>query len=286
MNIKQISLIVVSTFACLVLAFNVKGSDELSDKKIECDKLFDNGVYVYVWRGVNKPVVEYHYSIVISGGESLIEEALSMVQKCDKDILTQLLTKYRDFPDSPDIKQQHILVIDGFSASADRSGSSPVRLSHLLFGGQYQELEDAFTGVIKVYMFDYQQPNRVIIKSINDLIGQDLQKHTTYPPSDFLCFPDGEFEILPTDSSHTANLGSGRDDALKFVFIKNQRTTYCFEKGRGMSIMFSDNLEGTKYIWPYKGSIQQIYALTPKIEFIHRQFVRIENGDLIVTFPK
>lgn len=53
-----------------------------------------------------------------------------------------------------------------------------------------------------------------------------------------------------------------------------------------MAALYTDNFEGEKHVWPLLGSIQQIYALTPKIEFIHRQFVRIENGDLIVTFPK
>lgn len=269
---------------------NVSGTDEQSDRKIECDQLFDNGIYVYSWRvnvtGIGAAVTDYHYTIVVAGGESLIADTLAMIKTNAKDFFVKLLEKCSSLPDSSSITRQHILVLDGFVAQADSLHSSPVQLSHLLFGGQHQKSDDAFDGVINVYKFDYQHAGQVTIQSANDLIDADLHEHSKSLPNNFFRFPDGQFVICPTNSSHVANLAPDLKDGLPLAFIKDRNQTYCFEKGKGMAALYTDNFEGEKHVWPLLGSIQQIYALTPKIEFIHRQFVRIENGDLIVTFPK
>ena len=243
--------------------------------------LFAPGIYVYMdavamLAETPKTIYSYQYTAFVVGDEALLKDVLAMVQIGDKDIFKKLLARFRDTNPPRDPQWQFVIAMASPWTILATNGNGSAELAKLF--SEPPKGEEPFPSM-QVYKFDYQTPGQVFIDSVDAAIPERLRKQTGG-----FDFRSGQYEVLSVNSQRLPNLKPEDEDSLPYVIVKRDHLLYWFEKRQGPAALFRQSHDGSSFERS-ANSVQKILMVTPLVEFVQRQLVKIDDGDIIVTSP-
>lgn len=273
--------------------------------KSESHALFDEGLYVYLWREMvwGSPVVHYHYQFCLVSDKKTVGDTLELVKNMDQGFLRKFLAKI-------DAKSEEMRIAGKTARDADvRKGGRdlwllllecdgdaksqatpipPVRISRLFFGGLGQGEDcskgELTLGAIRLYEISYPKPDKVKISLANEMLPEGFKKYCKYAVSSPLQFPIGEFSIMTIEQAFSAKIPSLIANDLPSVFLKNEHPVmtryYRFDRGTGLIGWFNDLHNGELEPYFLYNVSQQVLVYTPFKEFVQKEFIQIVNGDV------
>lgn len=272
--------------------------------KSESQALFDEGLYVYLWREMvwGSPVVLYHYQFCLVSDKKTVGDTLELVKNMDPGFLRKFLAKIdskseemrasgKTANDTNPRKKGEVLQLLLMQCEIAKSQATPippVRISSLFFGGQGQGEDcskgELTLGAIRLYEISYPSHDKVKISLTNETLPDEFKKYCEYAVSSPLQFPIGEFSIMTIEQAFSAKIPPLIANDLPSVYLKKEHPVmtryYRFDRGAGLIGWFNDLHKGDLEPYFLYNVSQQVLVYTPFKEFVQREFIQIVNGDV------